>query len=286
MSYHNKYVFILLYLFNAYSLSASGVGVLERPVFSGHQEREMYKYFDSLSTIGVSNALSVYPSWGIIPASGNIVPVIVTQTSGTGDLVLSKANLQGKETRASAFTAFKYLHNHGFRSDTTKDIYMQTYYPLGDGPSTGVAMAVALASSMSQRPVDCTYAMTGAIDKNGEIKAVGCIRAKILAAKRHGCTSIIIPQDNWAEIQSDSRLRSCINIIPAKHLDDVFPRVLLAQNTLPLNGTKKHSPSLKLDPLSNIMVMTGRITGFSVLYNLISTNKHAWDILDDRGPSL
>ena len=65
-----------------------------------------------------------------------------------------------------------------------------------DGPSAGVALAVALRSALTQTaPVAC-LAATGEVTIGGEIKPVGGVRQKVLAAIEAGAALVLIPRDN------------------------------------------------------------------------------------------
>ncbi|MDD5017693.1 MAG: ATP-dependent protease LonB, partial [Eubacteriales bacterium] len=62
-----------------------------------------------------------------------------------------------------------------------------------DGPSAGVAIAVSVYSAITGRTVAPGIAMTGEISINGCVRAVGGVRAKVLAAKRAGAVRVIVP---------------------------------------------------------------------------------------------
>ncbi len=70
-----------------------------------------------------------------------------------------------------------------------------------DGPSAGLTVAVALASSFSGRPVKGGVAITGEITLRGRVHAVGGIREKVLAAIRAGLTDVILPAENEPDIE-------------------------------------------------------------------------------------
>ena len=68
-----------------------------------------------------------------------------------------------------------------------------------DGPSAGVAMAIAAVSALTDRPVDGESAVTGEITVHGAVRAVGGVPDKIEAARQAGIRRVIIPKENAAE---------------------------------------------------------------------------------------
>ncbi len=72
-----------------------------------------------------------------------------------------------------------------------------------DGPSAGSAMATALYSLFTDRPVLPRVAVTGEITLSGAVLAVGGIKAKVLAAKRAGVRTVILPEQNAANVAED-----------------------------------------------------------------------------------
>ena len=69
-----------------------------------------------------------------------------------------------------------------------------------DGPSAGVSMITALASSLTGKNVKKYLAMTGEITLRGEVLAIGGVKEKILAAKRAGIKFILLPDTNKKDV--------------------------------------------------------------------------------------
>ena len=65
-----------------------------------------------------------------------------------------------------------------------------------DGPSAGGAMTLCILSLLTNIPVKNTVAMTGEIDLNGSIHAIGGLESKIEGAKRAGATLVLCPKQN------------------------------------------------------------------------------------------
>lgn len=64
-----------------------------------------------------------------------------------------------------------------------------------DGPSAGITMVTAMLSLALDRPVKSDLAMTGEVSLTGKVLAVGGIKEKVMAARRAGINTIVIPED-------------------------------------------------------------------------------------------
>ncbi len=110
--------------------------------------------------------------------------------------------------KESARAATTYAATHARELDIPSDrlgsIEVHVHVPAGaipkDGPSAGVAMATAIISAMSGRPVRRDLAMTGEITLRGRVLPIGGVKEKVLGAHRAGCTHILVPKDNEADL--------------------------------------------------------------------------------------
>ena len=94
-----------------------------------------------------------------------------------------------------------------------------------DGPSAGIAITTALVSLFTELPVRADVAMTGEITLRGKVLPVGGLKEKILAAKRAGIKTVILPAGNKDEVLEDLPpfVRRSIELIFVEHIDEVLP---------------------------------------------------------------
>jgi ATP-dependent Lon protease len=92
-----------------------------------------------------------------------------------------------------------------------------------DGPSAGVAMCTALVSVLTNIPVRSDVAMTGEITLRGEVLPIGGLKEKLLAARRGGIKTVIIPQENERDLKEvPLNIKEHLNIRPVKWIDEVL----------------------------------------------------------------
>ncbi len=92
-----------------------------------------------------------------------------------------------------------------------------------DGPSAGVAMCTALVSVLTEIPVRADVAMTGEITLRGEVLPIGGLKEKLLAARRGGIKTVIIPKENERDLKEiPENIKEHLNIRPVKWIDEVL----------------------------------------------------------------
>ena len=100
-----------------------------------------------------------------------------------------------------------------------------------DGPSAGISMCTALVSAFSGIPIRAEVAMTGEINLRGEVMQIGGLKEKLLAARRGGIKTVIIPQDNAKDLKEiPESIKGSLEIFPVKWIDEVLD---LALETVP-----------------------------------------------------
>jgi ATP-dependent Lon protease len=96
-----------------------------------------------------------------------------------------------------------------------------------DGPSAGVAMCTALVSVLTSIPVRSDVAMTGEITLRGEVLPIGGLKEKLLAARRGGIKTVIIPKENERDLKEvPANIKEHLNIRPVKWIDEVLALAL------------------------------------------------------------
>jgi len=137
---------------------------------------------------------------------GDILFIESIISEGKGKLTLT-GNL-GNVMKESATTALSFLKAHakelGLDPKVIKNNDIHIHVPEGgipkDGPSAGITMMTALASSLLNKPVKPYLAMTGEITLRGKVLPVGGIKEKILASKRAGIKEVILCKKNEKHI--------------------------------------------------------------------------------------
>jgi ATP-dependent Lon protease len=137
----------------------------------------------------------------------------------------------GDVMKESARAAFTYATNNAAKLGIPRDrlgaIEAHIHVPAGaipkDGPSAGIAIATALVSEMSDRPVKQDVAMTGEITLRGRVLPIGGLKEKVLGAHRAGIKTIIIPKGNEADIEDvPEEVRNTLEFHPVETLNEVL----------------------------------------------------------------
>jgi ATP-dependent Lon protease len=173
--------------------------------------------------IGVATGLA----W--TPTGGDVLYIETTLLPGSHEVSLT--GQLGEVMQESAKAARSYLWSHaesmGLDISRFKRNGLHIHVPSGaipkDGPSAGVTMATALASSYVGKPVRSDTAMTGEISLSGLVLPVGGIKEKVLAAHRAGIRRIILPKPNEKDLKDvPQEVRDDLTVIPVERIEEVL----------------------------------------------------------------
>lgn len=166
---------------------------------------------------------------------GSILQFEAVRYSGKGALKLT-GNL-GQVMKESAEISFSVAKSicgteYNIASHTIQNSDIHLHVPAGatpkDGPSAGITMTAALVSVLTGRKVRSYIAMTGEINLRGMVMRIGGLREKILAARRAGLSSIIVPIDNKHDYTIlEGYVKDGLNVHFVETISDVLDIVLI-----------------------------------------------------------
>ncbi|MBI5788514.1 MAG: endopeptidase La [Candidatus Schekmanbacteria bacterium] len=181
-------------------------------------------------TVGVATGLA----W--TESGGDIIHVEATIMKGKGSLILT--GHLGDVMKESAQAALSYTRSRSGTLGIDESFYAQNdihiHVPAGaipkDGPSAGVTMTTALVSALTGRAVRKDIAMTGEVTLRGKVLPVGGIKSKVLAARRVGIDTVILPEENEKDLENiPDNVKRHMNFILAQTVDDVIDKALVAK---------------------------------------------------------
>ena len=170
------------------------------------------------------------------PAGGDILFIEATRTPGNGRLILT--GQLGEVMKESAQAALSLVKSRARPLGIDEEIFAKSdihvHVPAGaipkDGPSAGVAMAVALVSLLTNRPTRSDTAMTGEISLRGLVLPVGGIKEKVTAAVRAGITTVLLPARNRRDLEDiPEEARRKARIVWCERIDDALAEAITEQ---------------------------------------------------------
>ena len=187
------------------------------------------------------------------PNGGDILFIESTRMAGTKQLTLTGS--LGDVMKESAQAALSYVRSHaetlGVATDFFEKSDIHVHVPAGgipkDGPSGGVTLAASIASLLSGRPVRSDIAMTGEITLRGKVLPVGGIKEKVLAARRAGIKTIILPKRNERDLEDiPAEVRAELTFKFVETVDEVLNLALR-------NGSSELASSAAVPPERTVL---------------------------------
>src|SRR3954452_16441936 len=143
------------------------------------------------------------------PAGGDILFIEANKMKGKGGFTMT--GQLGQVMQESMQAALTWVRSNAAALNISDDFFsshdLHIHVPAGaipkDGPSAGITMTTALVSLLTDRPVRPYTAMTGEVTLSGNVLPIGGVKEKVLAAKRAGVRTIILPADNKTNVEED-----------------------------------------------------------------------------------
>jgi ATP-dependent Lon protease len=149
------------------------------------------------------------PGKGVILRTGSLGDVMKESVEAARSVVRARARRVGI---SDAVFEKRDMHVHVPEGATPKD-----------GPSAGVAITIAIISALTRIPVRADVAMTGEITLRGEVLAIGGLKEKLLAARRGGIKTVLIPSENVKDLaEIPDNVKNHLEIIPVKWIDQAL----------------------------------------------------------------
>ncbi len=180
---------------------------------------------------------------------GDILTIEAVKMPGKGRMSIT-GNLKEvmKESISAAASYVRSRATHfGIKPTVFETIDVHLHVPEGatpkDGPSAGVAMAVAIVSVLTGVTVRKDLAMTGEITLRGRVLPIGGLKEKLLAALRSGIRTVLIPAENAKDlVDVPENVKAGLEIVPVATVDDVLARALTGPLT-PIEWREEDQPA-------------------------------------------
>jgi|YelNatPaOPRAMG01_1025707.scaffolds.fasta_scaffold08304_5 ATP-dependent Lon protease len=209
------------------------------------QEVERYlgtrKYYreiaDEENRIGVTTGL-VWTETG-----GEIIFVEAAKMKGNKQLILTGS--LGNVMCESAHAALSYIRSNSSLFKIPENFFenhdIHIHVPAGaipkDGPSSGTTIALALISLLTGIPAKRDVAISGEITLSGRILPVGGIKEKLLAARRAGVKTVVLPVKNKVDIESlPEDVKRGLDIRLVDRIEDIVSIVLMVNPLVDVQG--------------------------------------------------
>src|ERR1700741_3328564 len=189
------------------------------------------KFFSEVAERSQEPGVATGLPW--MPNGGDILFIESTRMNGQKGVTITGS--LGDVMKESAQAALSYVRSRAVQLGIAADFFeksdLHIHVPAGaipkDGPSAGVTIAASLASLLSARPVRSDVAMTGEITLRGKVLPVGGVKEKVLAARRAGIKTVILPRRNESDLEDiPPEVRAEMEAIFVETVDEVLQYAL------------------------------------------------------------
>jgi ATP-dependent Lon protease len=188
----------------------------------------------------VATPAESHPEVGVVTGlawtagGGELMFIEALRMPGTGRLIIT--GMLGDVMRESVNAAYSYVRSRGealgIEDAAFRDSDVHVHFPVGaipkDGPSAGIAVTLAIASTLSNRPVRHDIAMSGEVTLRGKVLEIGGVKEKTLAAYRAGLFDVILPSGNQRDLRDvPADIRAAIRFHFVDRMDEVVALALI-----------------------------------------------------------
>ena len=194
------------------------------------RENELRDYLDmrpiSHGKVGKERKPGVVTGLAWTQVGGEILFIETLMTKGTGKIIVTgQLGDVMKESSTIAISLVKSLYPEKAELFEKNDLHI--HVPDGatpkDGPSAGITMTTALASLVTGIPVTPEAAMTGEISLQGDVRPIGGLPEKLMAAQRAGVRRVFIPAENEEDLRDvPGEVLGELQIVPVRRAEDVL----------------------------------------------------------------
>ena len=165
---------------------------------------------------------------------GVTLEIEVNLMPGKGSVVLT--GKLGDVMKESAQTGISYIRSISEDYHIDPEFFQKhdihIHVPEGavpkDGPSAGITMATAILSAVTGKPVRADVAMTGEITIRGRVLPIGGLQEKVLAAKKVGIKTVILPKENEKDLDEImDEIKDGMQFVLAETMEDVLQTALV-----------------------------------------------------------
>jgi ATP-dependent Lon protease len=164
---------------------------------------------------------------------GDIIFIETSKMKGEKGLILTGS--LGEVMKESAQAALSYIRANAYSLHIPENFYQECdihiHIPAGatpkDGPSAGITIATAVLSLLREKPVPREMAMTGELTLSGRVLPVGGVKEKILAARRAGVKTVILPKKNEKNLDEvPDYIKKEMRFLFVEHIQEVLDLTL------------------------------------------------------------
>ncbi|MBL6851575.1 MAG: endopeptidase La [Alphaproteobacteria bacterium] len=165
---------------------------------------------------------------------GELLSIEAVKVTGKGKVTATGklGDVMKESVKAAEFLIRSKAFNYGLDPLDIEKSDIHVHVPEGatpkDGPSAGVAMVTSIVSALTDIKIKSSVGMTGEITLRGRVLPIGGLKEKLLAARRGGLKTVLIPIDNKKDlIEIPDNIKDKLKIIPLSSIDEVISNALV-----------------------------------------------------------